>query len=1305
MYLNFENKNLLMNLIEDKSISPPERLNIVIVGGKGQLMNELMFIAMNRRIPGEFMPAIMEKQSAGIVINGKEVAVSMQSISGRTSKDDIEDRINMYVNADIVLFGFSIDDRQSLAEIWDVWVPEVRQYTHSDVKWVLVGIGKQFRARRVESDSEILKETDLVLKEEAEYVLENMEGLLYIEVSTLDPYGLCDSIEEVVKRSLGVLLRKNDPSESFFAFLQRLGKKYPFIRHVLYSRMKGEQKGHSKPISCIAAFENIIFTGSADCTVRAWHASSGILLRVFRQSNPVLALCCQKEYLVVVDRFSITLWSVYKSKALFSKFVNPNFRPGVTFPIESQNAIGKHQRIEVTFFYYEGTDHFVHKFQFTDDCSGFSIKSSTMPLERCPAEFKKISPKTVESMDGVTHVKAYYLDGSTLDRPMLVFASYINGDIVCYDGDGRALQYFMGDSKKLRWTEMNDPFMNRKCSKLTKEQREELSFRPNKSGWFEKQIYRSFPVLDLEFIDAQNFSIFAADKDATRDRGLSRARYDEGTSMDQLEQSKKSSQVKRFLCLIRLTTNAISFFSITSGICVKLIQYKDKGLPTRLSAMTVTTGKDSVEIFVSTTNKVGEQLIIHYSEPFQDIRQGDKAMKSDTKIEIGGCVFHSRFEETRSPTQIRENYAKPIEYRPPFYLDNFDVSFLPKHRLDENEEAVLLGSSCDGQCWVSFLGDEEHKGVDHQKNNFVFRQYEEFQGIGHQLVHKSDFITTSTVLDHRQSGPPELGSFDLLSRKEKIRGRSILWWESVTEWFMFFKDHCEMLSLSFQSEFYWPSNGAGTVFVAMAFDPTGFFTGTAFLTVSLLSLIFMLFALLGYFVLGNPKMANRIPTLVAIWSIYLPTISALGLFTISNIAISILDCNRTDGKLEHNLLKGVSGFEICFEGGHFVIFILMSFSFVLFFVMSIRIRSLNGISGISRDHWMSLNWRYDENDTFYGIFWLRNPSVAYEVSYTSTRISLVVVALLLQSYPEVQVYIYMIASIALIALTLFILHPYARKEANSLNLSFFILILYTNIFTFLIFKASSTSQRITLSDTFSYGIPLLLIATYSVSLMFNNMLSDLLLSRKFPCEISNDLGRIQKANRQSRKYGFLKQKFECHVIEGEPHDGHDEIDLPLEYRTRDRKELKIKKLTRNPIRKASVGSVTALLQDITRKMSQATVWSTSEASTEQRKASKSITEDIELGRIDGTSNRRPSRGLQLQSMNSPEMRQKELSEQGTRKFGLLSFIRSPKPESSRHNEEHGVDLDDDVTQAVEIEAAPVPHGANRLKDLAAKFGG
>eukprot|EP00061_Rhincodon_typus_P002749 g18363.t1 len=126
------------------------RRKLVVVGDGGCGKTSLLFVLCKDEFPEDYVPTVFETYVADIEVNQKLVELALWDTAGQEDYDRL--RPLSYPDTNVILICFSVDNPDSLRNIPDKWMPEVRHFCPS-VPVVLVGNKKDLR-----SDQRVWKE-------------------------------------------------------------------------------------------------------------------------------------------------------------------------------------------------------------------------------------------------------------------------------------------------------------------------------------------------------------------------------------------------------------------------------------------------------------------------------------------------------------------------------------------------------------------------------------------------------------------------------------------------------------------------------------------------------------------------------------------------------------------------------------------------------------------------------------------------------------------------------------------------------------------------------------------------------------------------------------------------------------------------------------------------------------------------------------------------------------------------------------------------------------------------------------------
>lgn len=143
---------------------------------------------------GHQFSELFENYTTNVQIEGKKVELALWDTSGKREYDRL--RLLSYPNADVILLCYSIDNTESLANISEKWVPEVKLYC-PNTPMILIGNKKD--TRNVERSQ---KEQEPVKLEDGKAMAEKINALAYTECSAKTKEGVRGLFETASRAAL-----------------------------------------------------------------------------------------------------------------------------------------------------------------------------------------------------------------------------------------------------------------------------------------------------------------------------------------------------------------------------------------------------------------------------------------------------------------------------------------------------------------------------------------------------------------------------------------------------------------------------------------------------------------------------------------------------------------------------------------------------------------------------------------------------------------------------------------------------------------------------------------------------------------------------------------------------------------------------------------------------------------------------------------------------------------------------------------------------------------------------------------------
>lgn len=175
------------------------RKKLVIVGDGACGKTCLLIVFSKDEFPEVYVPTVFENYVADIEVDGKAVELALWDTAGQEDYDRL--RPLSYPDTDVILMCFSIDSPDSLENIPEKWVPEVKHFC-PNVPILLVGNKKDLR-----NDPQTIKELkslkqEPVSPEYAQSVSARIGAQCYLECSAKTKEGVIKIFETATQLAI-----------------------------------------------------------------------------------------------------------------------------------------------------------------------------------------------------------------------------------------------------------------------------------------------------------------------------------------------------------------------------------------------------------------------------------------------------------------------------------------------------------------------------------------------------------------------------------------------------------------------------------------------------------------------------------------------------------------------------------------------------------------------------------------------------------------------------------------------------------------------------------------------------------------------------------------------------------------------------------------------------------------------------------------------------------------------------------------------------------------------------------------------
>lgn len=184
---------------------PSIRKKLVLVGDGACGKTCLLTVFCKDNFPLDYVPTVFETYVADVEVEGSQVELALWDTAGQEDYDRL--RLLSYPDTDVIVMCFSIDLPDSLENIQDKWMPEVKHFC-PNVPIILVGNKRDLRY-----DVETIKELAVVKQqpvrtEEGMIMAEIVNAFAYLECSAKMQEGVREVFETATRASLQVNKKK-----------------------------------------------------------------------------------------------------------------------------------------------------------------------------------------------------------------------------------------------------------------------------------------------------------------------------------------------------------------------------------------------------------------------------------------------------------------------------------------------------------------------------------------------------------------------------------------------------------------------------------------------------------------------------------------------------------------------------------------------------------------------------------------------------------------------------------------------------------------------------------------------------------------------------------------------------------------------------------------------------------------------------------------------------------------------------------------------------------------------------------------
>lgn len=175
------------------------RKKLVIVGDGACGKTCLLIVFSKDQFPEIYVPTVFENYVADIEIDDRVVELALWDTAGQEEYDRL--RPLSYPDTDVVLMCYSIDNPDSLENIEEKWVPEVRHFCPT-VPIILIGNKKDLRNNQETIRELAVQKMSPVTNENGNLVASRIGAHDFLECSAKTKEGVKEVFESATRAAL-----------------------------------------------------------------------------------------------------------------------------------------------------------------------------------------------------------------------------------------------------------------------------------------------------------------------------------------------------------------------------------------------------------------------------------------------------------------------------------------------------------------------------------------------------------------------------------------------------------------------------------------------------------------------------------------------------------------------------------------------------------------------------------------------------------------------------------------------------------------------------------------------------------------------------------------------------------------------------------------------------------------------------------------------------------------------------------------------------------------------------------------------
>lgn len=170
-------------------------LKVVVVGDTGTGKSSMVSRLSSKPFQEDYKPTMFDNFAATILVDGNPYHLSLFDTAGKEDFNKL--RVLSYLNSDVFVICFSVTNPDSLTNVQEYWVPEIRHYIPY-VPFVLVGT--QIDLRKDGMEKQVVR-SSFVSPKQGMDLANKIGACSYLECSALTDEGLEELKSDIISAS------------------------------------------------------------------------------------------------------------------------------------------------------------------------------------------------------------------------------------------------------------------------------------------------------------------------------------------------------------------------------------------------------------------------------------------------------------------------------------------------------------------------------------------------------------------------------------------------------------------------------------------------------------------------------------------------------------------------------------------------------------------------------------------------------------------------------------------------------------------------------------------------------------------------------------------------------------------------------------------------------------------------------------------------------------------------------------------------------------------------------------------------